>query len=54
MLGSSFRRYGCFGTVVWVASPNGPASHVGGGVATGRVFHAAQVKGHDSESVAHY
>jgi hypothetical protein len=37
-----------FGTVVGVALSNDPESHAGGSVATGRVFHAAQVKGDDS------
>jgi hypothetical protein len=37
-----------FGKVVGLALSNHPESHAGGSIATGRVFHAAQVKGDDS------
>jgi len=49
MLGSSLRIYLFFGTVVGLASSNDPESHAGRSVATGKAFHAAQVKGDVSD-----
>jgi hypothetical protein len=49
MLGSSLRTYLYFGTVMGLASSTDPESHAGRSVATGRAFHAAQVKGDDSD-----
>ena len=54
MLGSYLRRYLYFGTLVRLVSSNDAECHVGGSVATGRVFHAVQVKGDDSDNVAHH
>jgi hypothetical protein len=38
---------------VRLTSSNDPEGHVGGTVATGKVFHATEFKGDDSEKLAH-
>jgi len=47
------RQYPYSDVVVGLARSSGPASYAGGSLATGRVFHAGQVKGDDPDGKGH-